>query len=85
MTHESTVVSHFVLPLSQGSYIKTYFQADPGFPLLPDWSVSNFPWSAIGPDAPRRSQSDNRQIYTVSPFQYCLHLCSYMYVSQDVF
>lgn len=69
MAYETTVVSHTVFSLSQGSYIKTYLQADSGPPLLPDWSISNFPWSTIGPDAPRCTQSDHSQIYTVSPVQ----------------
>lgn len=69
MTREATVVSRFVFPPSQGSHIKTYLQADSGSPLLPDWSIFNFPRSAIGPDAPRCAQSDHSQIDTVSPFQ----------------
>lgn len=69
MTHETTVVAHYVFSLSQGSHIQTHLQADPGPALLPDWSISNFPWSAIGPDAPRCTQSDHSQIYTVSPLQ----------------
>lgn len=69
LNREATVVSDFGFPPSQGSYIKTYLQADPGSPLLPHWSIFNLPWAAIGPDAPRCAQSDYSQVDTVSPFQ----------------
>lgn len=86
MTYEPTLVSHCEFSLLQGSHIQTHVQADSGPTLLSDWGFSDFPRSAIGPDAPWCTQSDHSQIYTVSPRQYLSSgLCSVVYFLSNMF